>query len=83
MVTAPFGCYMAGARCAVSAQVLYTPYNHAPVCTVALFEATNVGCMCLVVTCYLHFGQNDRDLLRATAVTRGGTDTELRVSAEG
>ena len=26
---------------------------------------------CLAVTCHLHFGQNDRDLLRATAVTRG------------
>ena len=24
-----------------------------------------------VVTCHLHFGQNGRDLLRATAVTRG------------
>ena len=26
---------------------------------------------CLAVTCYLHFRQNDRDLSRATAVTRG------------
>ena len=26
---------------------------------------------CLAVTCNLHFWQNDRDLLRATAVTRG------------
>ena len=26
---------------------------------------------CLVVTCHLHFWKNDRDLLRATAVTRG------------
>ena len=26
---------------------------------------------CLAVTCHLHFGQNDQDLLRATAVTRG------------
>ena len=31
---------------------------------------------CLGVTCHLHFWQNERDLLRATAVTRGGTDTE-------
>ena len=38
--------------------------------------------MCLAVTCHLHFWQNDRDLLRATAVTRGGTDTEIRVSTE-
>ena len=27
--------------------------------------------MCLAVTCHLHCWQNDRDLLRATAVTRG------------
>ena len=33
---------------------------------------------CLTVTCHLHFWQNDRDLLRATAVTREGTDTEIR-----
>ena len=26
---------------------------------------------CLAVTCHLHFWQNDRDLLHATAVTRG------------
>ena len=26
---------------------------------------------CLAVTCHLHFWQNDRVLLRATAVTRG------------
>ena len=27
--------------------------------------------MCISVTCHLHFWQNDRDRLRATAVTRG------------
>ena len=39
---------------------------------------------CLAVTCHLHFWQNDRDLLRATAVTRGmgGTDTERRAGTE-
>ena len=31
---------------------------------------------CLGVTCHLHFWQNDRGLLHATAVTRGGTDTK-------
>ena len=35
---------------------------------------------CLAVTCYLHFWQNDRDLIRATAVTRGGTDTQIKFS---
>ena len=28
--------------------------------------------LCLAVTCHLHFWQNDRDLLRATVVTRRG-----------
>ena len=37
---------------------------------------------CLAVTCHLTFLQNDRDLLRATVVTGGGTDTEIRVSTE-
>ena len=37
---------------------------------------------CLAVTSHLHFWHNDPDLLRATAVTRGGTDTEIRVSTE-
>ena len=32
----------------------------------------------LAVTYHLHFWQNDRGLLRATAVTRGGSDTEIR-----
>ena len=31
---------------------------------------------CLGVTYHLHFWHNDRGLLRATAVTRDGTDTE-------
>ena len=35
-------------------------------------KATYVRCMrVLAVTCHLHFWQNDRDLLRATVVTRG------------
>ena len=33
----------------------------------------------LAVTCPLHFRQNDWDLLCATAVTRGGTDIEIKV----
>ena len=58
-----------GETAAVSAHVLCTPYSHAPGYSANLFEATYVGCMC--VTCHMHFWQNDRDLLRATAVTRG------------
>ena len=58
---------------AVSAHVLCTPYNHAPIYIVTSLEAIKVGCiLCLAVTCHLHFlGRNDRDLLRANVVTRG------------
>ena len=54
---------------AVSAQVLCTPYNHAP----SHFMQSHIRKVytCLAVACHLHFWQNDRDLLRATAVTRG------------
>ena len=54
---------------AISAQVLCTPYNHAP-CHFMQSHIRKVY-VCLAVTCHLHFWQNDRDLLRATAVTRG------------
>ena len=54
---------------AVSAQVLCTPYNHA-LCHFMQSYIRKVYA-CLAVTCHLHFWQNDRDLLRATAVTRG------------
>ena len=53
----------------ISAQVLCTPYNHAP-CHLMQSHIHKVYA-CLAVTCRLHFWQNDRDLLRATAVTRG------------
>ena len=65
---------------AVSAQVLCTPYNTAP----CLFIQSHIRKVYayLAVTCHLHFWQNGRDLLRATAVTWGGTDTKIRVSTE-
>ena len=53
---------------AISAQVLCTPYNHAP-CHFMQSYICKVY-VCLPVTCHLHFWQNDRDLLCATAVTR-------------
>ena len=52
-----------------SRRVLCTPYNHAP-CHFMQSHIRKVYA-CLAVTCHLHFWQNDRDLLRATAVTRG------------
>ena len=46
--------------------ILCTPFN-----LVISYKCTYVGCM-RVVTCHLHFWQNDRDLLCATVVTQGG-----------
>ena len=37
---------------------------------------------CLGATCHLHFWQNDRGLLRATAVTRGWIGHRIRVSTQ-
>ena len=54
---------------AISAQLLWTPYNHAP-CHFMQSHVRKVYA-CLAVTCHLHFWQNDWDLLRATVVTRG------------
>ena len=66
-----FDCFMAGATrncCRLGARSVY-----------AIQPCTILRChfiqghlrrvpVCLVVTCHLHFWQNDRDLLRATAV---------------
>ena len=48
-----------------------TPYSHALIYSVTSIEAAFEGCMCIRIPCHLHFWQNGRDLLRATAVTRG------------
>ena len=50
-------------------RVLCTPYNHAP-CHFMQRDICKVYA-CLAVTFHLHFWQNDFDLLRAIAVTRG------------
>ena len=50
-------------------RVLCTTYNHAPYHFMQSHKRKVHAC--LAVTCHLHFWQNDRDLLRATAVTRG------------
>ena len=54
---------------AVSAQILCTPYNHAP----SHFMQSHICKVhaCLAVSCHLHFWQNDQDLLCATAITGG------------
>ena len=48
--------------------VHHYPYNHAP-CHFMQSHIRKVY-WCLAVICHLHFWQNDRDLLGATAVTR-------------
>ena len=66
---------------AILAQVLCTPYNHAP-CHFMQSHIHKVHAY-LAVTCHLHIWQIDWDLLRATAVTQGwNMDTEIRVSTE-
>ena len=57
------------ARESQSRRVLCTLYNHAP-CHFMQSHIRKVYA-CLAVTCHLRFWQNDRGLLRATAVTRG------------
>ena len=60
--------------------VLCTPYNHVTSCKVMSLHAKPCHFMqshirklhlCLTVTCHLHFWQNDRYLLYATAATQG------------
>ena len=63
---------MAGATwncCRVGAFCVHHAYNHAP-CHFMQSHIRHVHA-CLAVACHLHLWQNDRDLLRATAVTRG------------
>ena len=57
------------ARESQSRRVLCTPYNHA-LCHFMQSHIRKVYA-CLAVNCHLRFWQNDRGLLRATAVTRG------------
>ena len=57
-------CCRLGAFC-----VHLSPYNQAPCHFMQSYIHKVHGC--LAVTCLLHLWQNDRDLLRATAVTQG------------
>ena len=57
----------------LSGRVLCTRYKHAPYYMSRLFMQSDIRRVhaCLAVTCHLHLWQNERDLLRGTAVTRG------------
>ena len=53
--------------------------------TALLAHSDSVGTRvyaCLGVSCHLHFWQNDLDLLRATAVTRGWNGHRKRVGTQ-
>jgi len=58
--------------------VLHTPYNHTWVYRVTSCKATHIQCMCLVVTCHLHFWQNNWNFLRATVATWGWNEYQNR-----
>ena len=68
------GCCMAGATCELlPLQRMFCVYTIQP-CTRLQFHFIRSHidrvCACLAVTCHLHFWQNDRDLLRATATKK-------------
>ena len=74
VLVALFGYCMAGAtwnccRRGASSVYIIQPYTNLQ-CHFTESHIRRV-CVCLAVTCHLHFWRNDRDLLRATAVTRG------------
>ena len=60
--------------------ILCTPYNHAPCCLMQSHIRKVYAC--LAATCHLHFWQNDWDLLRATAVTRGWNRYQKKESTQ-
>ena len=74
VLTTLFGCCMAGATwncCRLGASSVYTIQPRTALqCHLIRSHVRRVH-VCLDVTCHLHFWQNDLDLLRATAVTRG------------
>ena len=67
---------------AVLVQVLCTPFSHAPLYSHSIQSHICRVHVCLSVTRHLHFWKNGRDLLHSTALTRGWTDTEIRVSTK-
>ena len=67
-------CCIAGATWNCCRQGAISVYTIQPCTSLQChFNQSHIGrvYVCLVVTCHLHFWRNDRDLLRATAVTRG------------
>ena len=68
-----FRCYMAGATWNCSHHCTRSVYTIQPCTSLQYYPKPLIRKVhvWLAVTCHLHFWQNDRDLLGATAVTRG------------
>ena len=74
LVSALFGCYMAGATwncCCLSMHSLYAIQPCMSLQCRLLQSHIRMVHVCLAVTSHLHFWQNDQDLLCATAETQG------------
>ena len=85
MVTVLFSCYMAGAMWNCYCLGACSVYTIQPCTSLQChFISSHIYrvCVYLAVTCHLHFWQGDLEFLGATAVTLGGTDTEIRLSTE-
>ena len=68
---------------AVEVHILCTPYNHAPVDSVTLFEAIYIAwCMCLTVTCTHTFGRIIGIYSVLLQQHEGRTDPEIKVSTK-
>ena len=88
-LTALFGCYMVDATwncCCLSSHSVYSVYTIQPCTSLQcqfIWSYIRRVHLYLAVTWHLHFWQNGWDLLHATVVHRGGTDTEIiRVNTE-
>ena len=71
--------YMAGATWICCCLGTCSAYTIQPLTSLLCHFIQSYICMvymCLAVTCHLQFWQNDWDVLRATAVTWGRTDTK-------
>ena len=78
VLMALFGCYMVNAIWNCHHPGARSVYIIQPcVCLQCYFIPSHIIMCGACVTCHLHFWQNEWDLSCATAVTRGGTDTEM------
>ena len=73
VVTALFGCYMAGSKwncCRLGARSVYNLQPCASLQCHFIWSHIHRVQVCLAVTCHLHCWQNDQDILHATEVAQ-------------